>query len=67
MSRKKGGVVKCEECKAETADHELCEECCSHDFDPDEGFMCTWCGKEGAEDVMARAYDDAKDRMKYGE
>lgn len=26
-------------------DGEVCENCCEHDFDPDEGFMCLSCNK----------------------
>lgn len=43
-----------------------CQACCDHEFDPDEGFMCLNCGKEGAETVMADAYDRAKNIRKYG-
>lgn len=43
-----------------------CPHCCSHEFDPDEGYHCLSCGTDGTEDVMSRAYDEAKDRMKYG-
>lgn len=42
------------------------EEECEHDFDPDEGFTCLNCGKDGTEEVMSRAYDRAKDLRKYG-
>lgn len=42
------------------------EEECEHEFDPDEGFTCLNCGKDGAEEVFSRAYDRAKDRRKYG-
>ena len=45
----------------------FCRWCCEHEPDADEGFMCLLCGKECAEDVMARAYDRAKDLQKYGE
>lgn len=44
-----------------------CTECCDHEYDADEGFMCLGCGKDGTEHVMARAYDRAKDLRKYGE
>lgn len=47
-------------------DGEVCEECCEHEFDPSEGFTCLNCGKDGAEDAMANAYDRAKDLSKYG-
>lgn len=26
---------------------EECQECCEHDFDPDEGYICLNCGLEG--------------------
>lgn len=59
----------CIGCKAApSSEHgDYCQECCEHEFDPDEGFMCLNCGKDGYEDVMARAYDRAKDLRKYGE
>lgn len=41
------------------------EEECEHDFDPDEGFHCLNCGKDGSEEVLSSAYDRAKDRRKY--
>lgn len=40
---------------------------CEHEFDPDEGFMCLYCGKEGLEEAMSDAYDRAKDLRKYGD
>lgn len=43
-----------------------CQECCDHEFDPDEGYHCLNCGKDGAEDVLSAAYDRAKDIRKYG-
>lgn len=43
------------------------EDTCEHDFDPDEGFHCMNCGKDGTEEVMSRAYDRAKDFRKYGD
>ena len=36
---------------------EPCQECCDHDFDPDEGYMCLNCNAEGAADYFADAYD----------
>jgi hypothetical protein len=48
-------------------DGEACPECCEHEFDPGEGYHCLSCGLDGSEDVMADAYDRAKDRMKYGD
>jgi hypothetical protein len=37
-----------------------CQECCDHEFDSGEGYMCLNCDKEGLEDVMCAAYDRAK-------
>ena len=37
---------------------------CGGEVDPDEGYTCLDCGESHMEDVMARAYDQAKD-MKY--
>lgn len=60
--------MKCPDCQTEISDNQqICQECCEHSPDPDEGYMCLECGKECAEDVMARAYDRAKDLAKYGE
>lgn len=42
------------------------EEGCEHDFDPDEGFHCLNCGKDGSEEVLSAAFDRAKDMRKYG-
>lgn len=50
----------CENC-GDISWNEICQECCDHEHDPDEGFMCLNCGHEGAEDVMASAYDRWKD------
>jgi hypothetical protein len=41
-------------------------ETCEHYFDPDEGYTCLSCGKDGTEDVLSAAYDRAKDIRKYG-
>lgn len=38
---------------------------CEH-MDKD-GFVCLDCGKDLTEDIMAAAYDRAKDLRKYGE
>lgn len=43
-----------------------CPHCCEHEFDADEGYHCLNCGTDGSEEVMSNAYDQAKDRMKYG-
>ncbi len=48
------------------ADEDACQNCCDHDFDPDEGHTCLNCGKDGTEDVLSQAMDECKDRMKYG-
>ena len=42
-----------------------CQECCDHD-DTDV-YECLGCGKEMTEDLMAMAYDRAKDARKYGD
>lgn len=42
------------------------DEECEHEFDPDEGWHCLNCGKDGTEEVKSRAYDYAKDVRKYG-
>ncbi len=51
--------------KALARDHSL-EEDCEHDFDPDEGFHCLNCGKDGSEEVMSRAFDRAKSLRQDG-
>lgn len=56
----------CEDC-GEKYEHYGCENCCNHDFDPDEGYICLNCGKDGAEEVSSRAYDRYKDFIKYGD
>lgn len=56
--------MKCTECKEES-DSEICEECCDHSDSDDHG--CLICGKDLTEDRMARAYDQAKDFLKYGD
>lgn len=58
----------CVVCKdRELPDGEGCEECCDHDYDSSEGYHCLNSGKDGSEDVMAAAFDHAKDLAKYGE
>lgn len=47
-------------------DGEVCNECCEHEYDASEGFMCLNCGNEGAEEMMSMAEDRAKDLRKYG-
>ena len=60
--------MKCPECKEnEVVYGDICQECCEHEFDADEGYTCLGCGLDGSEDVMAAAYDRAKDFRKYGE
>lgn len=44
-----------------------CQDCCDHDYDPDEGYTCINCGAEGYEDMAGAAYDYYKDMFKYGE
>lgn len=58
-------VISCSHCN--DVEDARCQECCEHEFDPEEGFMCLMCDKEGAEDVYSVAYDRWKDLMKYGE
>jgi hypothetical protein len=45
------------------------EEPCDHPdgFDREEGNTCLICGYDGSEDIMADAYDRAKDMRKYGD
>ena len=58
----------CDECKdLGGGAGEACQACCEHEYDPDEGFMCLNCGKDGTEHVLSRAYDRVKDAIKYGE
>ncbi len=47
-----------------SADNEsVCQECCDdHNFDPDEGNLCTECGKDGTDKIAADAYDAYKNR-----
>lgn len=35
---------------------------CDHDYDPDEGYTCLNCGKDGREEVMAAAEYALEDR-----
>lgn len=57
----------CDSCKEPCArGFDVCEDCCDHEYDADEGFICLNCGREGAEDVMAQAYDAAKARRQDG-
>lgn len=46
-------------------DGEVCESCCEHD-ELDCGH-CLDCGADRTEDMMAAAYDRAKDARKYGD
>lgn len=41
---------------------EKCDDC-EHEHDPDEGYMCLLCGKDGS-DYLAGLADDVMDRMK---
>lgn len=36
---------------------ESCQECCEHEFDSEEGYMCLNCGKDGMESVMVAAHE----------
>ena len=58
---------KCDSCGKIGVYLDICESCCTHEFDPDEGYHCLACGKDGAEEVMSAAYDRYKDFKKYGE
>jgi len=57
--------MKCSECGEPAEMDDICHECCDHgdvDFP-----CCLICGADVAEDMMARAYDQSKDYVKYGE
>ena len=41
---------------------ENCQGCCDHEFDPDEGYTCLNCGKDGS-DYLAGMADYARDMM----
>lgn len=61
-------MIQCEDCKKLIpGPSALCPDCCDHEFDPGEGYMCLNCGKDGLEDAMSTAHDRAKDLRKYGE
>lgn len=45
-------------------DDSVCPECCEHDDIGD--FTCLICGDDRTEDLMAEAFDRAKDFAKYG-
>lgn len=53
--------------KAEYDSRPVDQETCEHEFDPDEGFHCLHCDKDGSEEVFAAAYDRLKDERKYGD
>lgn len=39
---------KCQECEVLIeSPYDICQSCCEHDFDIDEGYMCLHCGKQG--------------------
>lgn len=60
-------VSCCEECNEPIALKGYdCQECCDHEPDEDEGYHCLRCGMDCSEDVMAAAYDRAKNFRKYG-
>jgi len=56
---------ECRDTRGDWENGQGCQECCEHEFDPGEGYMCLNCGKEGFEDVMSRAFNDYKDSL-YG-
>ncbi len=61
-------ITRCSECKTEIEkSFDICQKCCEHEFDPDEGYYCLDCGKCGAEEVLSALYDRAKDIRKYGD
>lgn len=45
--------MKNHECSG--CDNEECQDCCDHEYDPDEGYMCLNCGKNGYEEACDRA------------
>ncbi len=60
----------CEACEgpigatAKECGSHVCADCCEHEHDPDEGFMCLNCGNDGSDYIAAMAdyyYDQAKD------
>jgi len=55
---------KCSECGATNVYDDICEDCCDHSDCDDH--CCLICGKDMAETRACRAYDQWKDRMKYG-
>jgi hypothetical protein len=60
-------LISCVCCGSKHEDrYESCPDCCEHEYDADEGFMCLGCGRDGTEDVMARAFDMAKARRQDG-
>ncbi len=67
--KKEDPVKRCSECPrlVEYEYSDYCQQCCEHEFDPNEGWHCLECGKDGSEEMMAAAYDRAKDLRKYGE
>lgn len=44
-----------------------CENCCEHDFDPDKGYTCLYCGKEGAADIISEMADRLADEWRERE
>lgn len=62
----------CLKCKDTTwVNGKGCRDCCEHEFDPDEGYMCLHCGEAGVERLADQAdwlYDCERDRkMTEGE
>jgi hypothetical protein len=55
----------CTGCGIKTGGPDICENCCEHG-DMDRG-TCLDCGADRREDLMAQAYDRAKDIQKYGD
>lgn len=60
-------LIVCEVCHRQYDSKYSCPDCCEHEPDAAEGFHCLNCGKDCSENVMAAAYDRAKDQRKYGD
>lgn len=60
MEKRTPVLIPCEYCGESYNEADACEECCEHEFDSSEGYICLNCGKDGSEDVMSDAYDRAK-------
>jgi hypothetical protein len=47
---------------ADHLDGEVCEKCCEHEFDANEGYACIHCGMDGFEAMVCAAEDYGSDR-----